>query len=142
MAVCGAVRLGEGEVAIGSVRNHRLTRLQMKLGDTQMYRNDVRLERHQVRNAADLGIGGGIKPCRLTCVTDVVVAAEPFVWAEGLEFHRREGGLIDVGAGNVPAWSKARLVEHERPLGVSDDAVTMAGHEVARGLANVDAVVA
>src|SRR5262249_29186253 len=63
------------------------------------------------------------------------------VWAEGLEFHGREGGLIDVCAWNVPARREAGLVEDERPRGIGYDAVTMADHEVTGGLANVDAVV-
>ena len=45
-AVCGADRLGDGEIAIGAVRNHRLTRLKMELGAIEMYRDDVRLERY------------------------------------------------------------------------------------------------
>src|SRR4029077_3300099 len=76
------------------------------------------------------------------CVTDVVVAAQPFVRAEGLVFHRGQGGLIDVGPCKVPARSEARLVEDYRPLGIGDDAVTMADQEVAGRLADVDAVVA
>src|SRR5260221_12213459 len=98
MAVCRLDHLGEVEVAIGAVRNHRLTRLKMELDAIEMYRDDVRLERHQVGDAADLRIGIRIRPCRQTCVTDGVVTAEPFVWAEGLEFHGSEGGLIDVCA--------------------------------------------
>ena len=70
------------------MRNHRLTRLKMELRAIEMYRDDVRLERHQVGDAADLGIGVRIRPCRQTCVTDVVVAAEPFVRAEGLDVPR------------------------------------------------------
>src|SRR5262249_59437088 len=78
---------------------------------------------------------------RLTCVTDGVIAAEPFVRAEGLELYGREGRLIDVAAWNVPARREAGLVENERPLGIGDDPVTMADHEVTGGLANIDAVV-
>ena len=43
-AVCGGGRLGDGEVAIGAVWNHRLTRLEMELGAIEMYRDEVRLE--------------------------------------------------------------------------------------------------
>src|SRR5215831_1573176 len=140
-AVCRADRLGGGEVSIGAVRNHRLTRLKMELNAIEMYRDDVRLERHQVGDARDLGIGIRIRPCRQTCVVDGVVAAEPFVWAEGLAIHGSEGGLIDVCAWNVPTRREAGLVEDERPRGIGDDAVMMADHEVTGGLANVDAVV-
>src|SRR5262249_45111096 len=97
-AVCRADYLGGGEVSVGAVRNHRLTRLKMELNAIEMDRDDFRLERHQVADAADLRIGIRIRPCCQTCVTDAVVAAEPFVWAEGLEFHGSESGLIDVGA--------------------------------------------
>jgi hypothetical protein len=45
-AVCRTERLGDVEVAIGAVRNHRLTGLKMELGAVEMYRDDVRLERH------------------------------------------------------------------------------------------------
>src|SRR5262249_61478542 len=113
----------------------------MELDAIEMYRDDVRLERHQVGDATDLRIGIRIRTRRQTCVTDGVVAAEPFVWAEGLEFHGSEGGLIDVCAWNVPTRREAGLVEDERPRGIGDDAVMMADHEVTGGLANVDAVV-
>ena len=56
-------------------------------------------------------------------------------------FHRSQRGFIDVGAWNVPAWREAGLVEDQRPLGIGDDAVTMADHEATGGLADVDAVV-
>ena len=56
--------------------------------------------------------------------------------------HGGQRRLINVGASNVPARREAGLVEDYRPLGIGDDAVTMADHEVAGGLANVDAVVA
>jgi hypothetical protein len=45
-------RLGDGELAIGAVRNHRLTRLKMELGAIETHRNDVRLERAYTSPAA------------------------------------------------------------------------------------------
>jgi hypothetical protein len=66
------------------VRNHRLARLKTKLDAVELYRDDVRFERHQIGDAADLSIGVTIRPCRQTCITDVVVAAQPFVRAERL----------------------------------------------------------
>src|SRR5262245_38624880 len=107
-----------------------------------MHRDDVRLERYQVGNATHFRVGVRIRPGCQTCIIDGVIAAEPFVWAESLELHWSEGGLIDVGAWNVPARRKAGLVEDERMRGFGDGAVTMADHEVTGGLANVDAVVA
>src|SRR5258708_1905424 len=56
--------------------------------------------------------------------------------------HWGQRGLIDVGTCNVPARREAGLVEDYRSLGIGDDAVTMADHEVTRGPADVDAVVA
>jgi len=129
------------EVAIGAVRNHRLPRLKMELRAIEMYRDDVRFKRHQVGDAADFGIGIRIRPRGQTCVIDGVIAAEPLVRAEGLEFHGNEGGLIDVGVWNVPARCEAGLEKHHRPLCVGDDPVTIPDHEVTRGLAYVDAVV-
>ena len=85
-----------------------LTRLEMKLGAIEMNGDDFRLERHQVGDAADFSIGLGIRPGRRRCLTDGVITAEPFVWAEGLEFDRSEAGLIDVGALYVPARREAR----------------------------------
>jgi len=99
------------EIAIGPMRKHRLTRLKMELGAIELYRDDVRLERHEVGNATDPGIGFTLRPRRQTCVTDVVVAAHSFVWAEGLVFHSGQRGLINVTARNVPAWREAGLVE-------------------------------
>ena len=77
-------RLGHGEVAIGAMRNHRLARLKTELGAIKLYRDQVRLERHQAGDAADLRIGLTIRPCRQTRLADVVIAAQPFVRAEGL----------------------------------------------------------
>src|SRR5262249_12041488 len=120
---------------------HRLTPLKRELDGIETRRDDVGPGRHQRGDAADLRIGIRIRPRRLTCVTDGVVAAEPFVWAEGLEFHGSEGGLIDVCTWNVPARRESGLVEDERPRGIGYDAVTLADHEVTGGLANVDAMV-
>jgi hypothetical protein len=75
------------------------------------------------------------------CVTDVVVAAQPFVRAEGLMFHRGQRGLVDVGTCNLPTRREAGLVEDYRPLGINDDAITMADHETTGGLTDVDAVI-
>jgi len=38
------VDLGEIEVAIGAVRNHRLTRLQAELGAIEVHGDDIRFE--------------------------------------------------------------------------------------------------
>jgi len=43
----GGERLGHGEVAIGAVRNHRLTRLKTEPGAIKLYQDQVRLERRQ-----------------------------------------------------------------------------------------------
>src|SRR5262249_3617974 len=75
------------------------------------------------------------------CVTDVVMAAQPFVRTEGLLFNCSQGGLDDIGSRNVPTWREAGLVENQRPLGIGNDAITVADHEVTGGLADVDAMV-
>lgn len=75
LAVCGAERIASVEVAIGTVWNHRLTRLKMELFVIELNRDYVRFERHQIGDAADLGIGFTIKPGRPACVTNVVVTA-------------------------------------------------------------------
>ncbi len=67
---------GDVEVAIRAVRNHCLTRLKMELGAVELYRDNVRFERDQIGDAADLRIGVTIRPCPQTCVTDVVVTAQ------------------------------------------------------------------
>src|SRR5262249_47686108 len=134
--------LSDGEFAIGAMRNHRLTRLKTKLPAIELYRDNVGLERHQAGNAADLGIGVTIRPCRQMCVTDIVVAAYPFVRAEGLVVHRSQCGLINIGTFNVPPRRKARLVEDHRPPRVGDDAVTIADDDATGSLPDVDAVVA
>ena len=132
---------GDGELAIGAVRNHRLTRLKTELGAIKLYRDDVRLERHQAGNTADLRVGVTIRPCRQTCVTDVEIAAQPFVRAESLVFHGDQLRLVNVGASNVPARCKAGFVEDYGALSVGDNAVMMANHQPSRGLSDVDAVV-
>src|SRR5262249_35745846 len=97
---------GDSELAIGAGRNYPLTRLKTKLPAIELYRDDVGLERHQAGDAADLGIGVTIRPCRQMCVTDIVVAAYPFVRAEGLVVHRSQCGLINIGTFNVPPRRK------------------------------------
>ena len=136
-----AVQLSEIEVAIRAVWNHRLTGLKTELGAIEMHSDDVRFERHEIRDAAHFTIGVGIRPCCLTRVANRLVAAKSRVRAECLEFHRREGGLIDVVAWNVPARREAGFVEGQWPLRIGDDPVALADHEIAGGLANVDAVV-
>jgi hypothetical protein len=46
LAARRAVQLGEVEVAIGAVRDHRLTRLKTELGAVEIYSDDIRFERH------------------------------------------------------------------------------------------------
>jgi hypothetical protein len=111
-----AVQLGEVEVAIGAVWYHHLARLEAELNAIEMHDHDIRLERHHVRDATDLGVSVRIRPSGLTRVADRVIAAEPLVRAECLEFHRREGGLFDVVAWHVPARREAGLVQRQRPL--------------------------
>src|SRR6266446_2142270 len=111
LAVCSLEPLGDVEVAIGAVRNHCLTWVKTELDAIELYLNYIRLERHQVGDAADLSIGVRIRPCRQTCVTDVVVAAQPFVRAKGLMSDGRQCGLINVGACNVPARREAGFKE-------------------------------
>jgi hypothetical protein len=55
---------GDGELAIGAVRNHGLTRLKMKLFAIELHRDNLRLERQKVGDAADLGICLRIRPDR------------------------------------------------------------------------------
>ena len=50
-----AERLADMKVAIGAVRNHCLARPEAELNAVELYRNDVRLERHQAGDAADVG---------------------------------------------------------------------------------------
>src|SRR4051812_27101668 len=76
------------------------------------------------------------------CVADVVVAAQPFVGTKGLMLNGRQCRLIDVGACNVPARRGARFIEDHRPLRIGDDAITMTHDEPARGLADIDTVIA
>src|SRR5262249_6196889 len=74
-------------------------------------------------------------------VTNVVIAAHPFVRTEALVFHGSERRLINVGTRNVPARREAGLVESQRSLGIGNDAIAVTDHEVAGGLADVDAMV-
>src|SRR5438034_11582653 len=88
-------RLGDGEFAIRTVRDYRLTRLKTELRAVKLHRNYIRLERYQAGDAANFRIGLTIRPGRQTCVNDVVVAAEPFIRAESLMFHQGKRGLMD-----------------------------------------------
>ena len=102
--------LPNSEFAIGTMRNHGLTRLKTKLHAVELHRNDIRLEGHQVGDAANFSIGLTIRPCGETCVTDVVVAAQTFVRTKALMFHESQSGFVDVGARNVPPRGKAGLL--------------------------------
>ena len=57
-------------------------------------------------------------------------------------FHGGQRRLVNVCAKNVPTRSEAGLIEDYRSLGIGDHAVTIADHEAAEGLANVDPVIA
>src|SRR6476646_2433732 len=49
--------LGNCEAEIGAVGNHRLAGSRRSWGPVELYRDNIGLERHQVGDAADLGIG-------------------------------------------------------------------------------------
>jgi hypothetical protein len=74
-------------------------------------------------------------------VSDVVVAAHSFVRAEGLMFHGRQCGLINVRAWDIPTWGKPGFVKSDWPLAIGNDAVTLADNDLAGRLPNVDAVI-
>src|SRR6516165_5685334 len=100
-------KLGYGEVAIGPMWNHGLTRLEMERSAIELHRDRIGLERHQIGDATHLAIGVAIRPCRLTGVTNVVVAAEALVRAERLLVYRRQCGFIHVGTHDVPPRREA-----------------------------------
>src|SRR5580658_7558031 len=102
----------------------------MKLYAVELYRYNVRLERHQVVDAAHFRVGFPIRPCRETRLANVVVTTQPFVRAEGSMIHRGERRFINVRVRNVPAWSKTGLIERQRSAGIGDDAVAMPNHEM------------
>jgi len=106
LSFCSAERLTDLEVAIRAVRNHCLSWLKTELDAIELYRNYFWFERHEVGDPAHFRVGVTIRPCRQTCIADVVVAAQSFVRAKGLKMlNGRQSGLIDVGAYNVPAWN-------------------------------------
>src|SRR5262249_25100628 len=76
------------------------------------------------------------------CVTDVVIAAQPFVRTEGLAFHGSERSFINVGTWNVPTRCEAGLVENHGPFTIRNGTVTMTDDEMTGCLADVYAVVA
>src|SRR5262245_66697167 len=80
-------RLGDGEVAIGAVRNHRLTWLKTELGTIELYRDHVRLERYQVSDAADLGIGPTKLRCPPTSLHASLSRGQPFRRRDVQELH-------------------------------------------------------
>jgi hypothetical protein len=123
---------GDVKITIGAVWNHRLAGFETHPRAIEMDRHDVRLERYKIGDAADFGIGVGIRPCHLARVSDGVIAAEALVRAKGLELYRSEGRLIDVGTLNVPTRCKAGLVKDRRPLCIGDDMALMVDHEVIR----------
>src|SRR5260370_7805961 len=102
LATRRAVQLSEIEVAIRAVWNHRLTGLKTELGAIEMHSDDVRFERHEIRDAAHFRIGVGIRPCCLTRVADRVIAAKALVRAEPLAFHARTPDLLAVVPRNLP----------------------------------------
>src|ERR1700740_2634840 len=130
MLLSACACLADSEFPIGTVRNYSLTQLKTQLRAVELYRNYVWLEGHQAGDADDFRKGLAIRPSSQTCITDVVVAAHPFIRAEGLRVHEGQRGLINVTTRNVPARRKAGLVQDNRPLGIGDDAVMMANHEV------------
>src|SRR5262249_16489416 len=76
--------LGNSELAIGTMGNHGLSRLKTKVLGIELYGYNIRLEGHQPGDTFHFRIGLAIRPCRQTCITNVVVAAHAFVRAKGL----------------------------------------------------------
>src|SRR4029450_6294350 len=89
----------------------------------------------------NLGISVTIRPSGMMCVTDVVIAAQPFVRTEGLLFHGSQRRFVDVASWNVPPWREAGLVENQRSFGIGNNPVVIADHDPTRGLPDVDAMV-
>src|SRR4029453_8364439 len=75
--LCAGHRFGDGEVAIGAVRNHALPWLEMDLHPIDLHGDDIGLERYEVRDAAHLGIGVSIRPGCVRCDTDCVIPEQP-----------------------------------------------------------------
>src|SRR5579875_353915 len=75
-------------------------------------------------------------------VADIVVAAQSLIRTKSLMLYGRQCGFINVGARNVPTRREARFVQDQRPFRIGDDAVPMTDYQPARGLADIDAVVA
>ena len=57
-------------------------------------------------------------------------------------FHVGQRGFVDVVTCNVPARRESVLVEGARSLGIGNNAIVMADHEAAEGLAKIDSIVA
>jgi len=75
----------ERELTIGAVRDDALARLEMELFAIEVNRDDVRLERHEVGDAADLRVGIRISPGRGSGLTDVAVATDSFASRDCLQ---------------------------------------------------------
>jgi hypothetical protein len=91
----------------------------------------VRFEGQVIAYPGDLGPGVDVGPGCAGDAVDVVVAGEALVRAERLVVDRREGGLVDVAAGYVPAGCEAGLVQDQGVLGVSHDPVSDTDDEMA-----------
>jgi len=78
-------------------------------------RTHVRFERHQVGDAADPRMAVRIRPCRLTCVTDGVIAAGP-LYGQKVWSSREWGGLIEMSGGveRTRARRESRTPPHSR----------------------------
>ena len=64
-------------------------------------------------------------------VTDVVVAGQTVVGAEGLSLNGFQRRFDHVAPGHIPPWGESGFVEGQRLAGVGDHLIAVADHEVA-----------
>jgi len=71
-----------------------------------------------------------VGPRGLLVVSDVVVAGQAFVGAEGLSLSKFQFGIVNVFAGHIPPWGETGFVECQGSAGIGDHLVGVSDDEM------------
>ena len=63
-------------------------------------------------------------------VSNVVIARQAFIGAEGLSLREFQCGLVNVFAGHIPPWGETGFVERQGSAGVGDHLVGVSDDEM------------
>ena len=89
------------------MRENALTGFKDELLAIEPNVDEILLEREEVGNPCNLTPSLRIGPGDFCMFPEIVIASEPLLWAECLEWVEHQHGRVDVVSGNIPAGGEA-----------------------------------